>query len=145
VNPRGVSFSSSFDPNDVREVNLMISLWSSRKVDTPMWVKMVWICSAFPSSSLFLSQECGFYDVNYPSSNSPSPNDMEELKEGDSSDYVDFTPSKTSLTSCSMIFKPFSPFSNRLKRKKPQCYVDKIRKTFSQLIARFSSLMWFNK
>jgi len=31
VNPRG---SSSFDPNDVRKVNAIIALWSSKKVDT---------------------------------------------------------------------------------------------------------------
>ena len=30
-NPRG---GSSFDPNDVRKVNAIISLWSGRKVDT---------------------------------------------------------------------------------------------------------------
>ena len=63
----------------------------------------------FPSCSLFPSQECVSHDDNNMSSSSPSPKDVEDPKEDESSNIVKSAPSTVSLTLFPMISKPLSP------------------------------------
>jgi len=126
VNTRGGS-SSSFDTNDVRKVNVVISLRLGKKADTHVGEQDV-TDSPFPSSSLPYPQG----DEIYPS---PMIQILSEDVDGpkESKSVHDSTSPKDPLTPSTGVTRPPPPFPNQLKGKKVQSYVDKIRKTFSQV------------
>jgi len=91
ISPRGGS-SYSFNQNFLTKLNVVISSWSCKEVDTHMDENDV---SVSPSPSyLSSSKECFSYAVNIPPSNSHSPMEVKDPKEGESLDTIAFTPSK---------------------------------------------------
>jgi len=125
TNPRGGS-SSSFDPNDVRKVNAVISSRLGKKVDTHVGEQEVHeLPSPAPSS---LSPPC--VDMNPTVDVLPSKevNDSKGDEPNDGS-----TPPKSIPTSSPCVSAPPPPFFNQLKGKKLQTHVDKIREVFSQV------------
>jgi len=130
MNPRGKLSLSSFILNDVRKVNVTISLHSGKKVDTYVGEHDV---DVSPSSSFSFpsSQECDSHDVSTYPCNPPPSKDLEDHKENDFLDTIDSTSSKATLTFSPKALKPSPPFLT--ERKKIQSHVEKIREIFSQI------------
>jgi len=126
ANLRGGS-SSSFDPNDVRNVNAVISLRSGKKVDTHVGEQQAnELPSPAPSS---LSLLC--VDVN-PTTVDALPSKEVDNSKGD--EPIDDSMPPTGIPTSSPCDSATPPsFSNRLKGKKSQTHVDKIREIFSQV------------
>jgi len=126
ANPRGGS-SSSFDPNDVRKVNAVISLRSGKKVDTHVGEPQAnELPSPAPSSP---TPPCVV--VNPTVVDALPPKEVDDSKGDESNDSS--TPPKSIPTSSPCVSAPPPPFPNRLKGKKTQTHVDKIREVFSQV------------
>ena len=126
MNPRE-GFSSSFDPSGIRKVNTVISLQLGKKVGTHVHEQNK-NDPPSPSSSLPSPQS----DDVFPSLIIQIPSeDVDEPKEGEL--IHDFTSPKDSPTPSTCVTRPPSPFPNRLKGKKVQSHVDKIREMFSQI------------
>jgi len=126
ANPRG-GFSSSFDPNDVRKVNVVISLRSGKKVDTHVGEPQA---NELPSpASSSSSPQC--VDVNPTTVDAPP---SKELDNSEVDEPIDDSMPPTGIpTPSPCVSAPPLPFPNRLKGKKSQTHVDKIREIFSQV------------
>ena len=127
ANPRGGS-SSSFNPNDVRKVNAVISLRSRKKIDTHVGEQQAnELPSLAPSA---LPSPC--VDVKNPTTVDMLPSKEVDNSEGDEP-IDDFMPPMGIPTPSSCVSAPPPPFPNRLKGKKSQTHVDKIGEIFSQV------------
>jgi len=125
VNPRG-DYCPSFDPNGIRKVNAIISLWSGKKVDSHVVEQ-----NDNDSPSLLSSCPPPRSDDVFPSPIIQiSLKDVGRLKERES--IYDSTSLKDSLTPL-CVAKPSPSLSNWLKWKKVQSHTNKIRETFSQV------------
>jgi len=126
ANPRWGS-SSSFDPNDVRKVNAVISLRSGKKVDTHVGEQQA---NELPSPApSCLSPLC--VDVNLTTVDA-LPSKEVDNSEGD--EPIDDSMPLTGIPIPSpCVSAPPPSFPNRLKGKKSQTHVDKIREIFSQV------------
>jgi len=126
ANLRGGS-SSSFDPNDVRKVNAVISLRLGKKVDTHVGEQQAnELPSPAPSS---LSPPC--VDVN-PATVDALPSKEVDNSKGDES-IDDSMPPTGIPTPSPCVSAPPPSFPNRLKGKKSQTHVNKIGEIFSQV------------
>ena len=132
LNPWGGYSPSIFDPNEVREVNAMISLRSGKKLQT-LWVKMMWICAilyllllpflknVFPMMCLLLHLISFFLR-------------MQTLH-----------PLRLVLLLYLWFLSPFPPCLSDLKGRSPNLMLLRQGRPSPKSRSTFSSLMFFNK
>jgi len=126
VNPRGGS-SSSFDPNDVRKVNVVISLWLGKKVDTHMGEQDVKDSPSPSSSPPFLQGDdiCPSLMIQIPSKDVDGPKESES--------FHNSTSPNDSSSPFTGVIRPPPPFPNRLNGKRCNFMLTRLGRLFSKL------------